>query len=414
LRSAPGQIRPIHDELAPDPVFGAVALLPDTGEPFWLRRMPAPSILVVDDQPINVQLLKRKLEREGIRVIAAYNGAEALDIIKRDKPELILLDVMMPDMDGIEVCQRLQAHDDTRGIPVIFITARTGKDSKIEGLGVGAVDYITKPIDLDETLARVQTQLRFVAINRQMIDLQRRLEESRKAATIGAVTQGIAHNLNNLLGVVIGYLDLVKAYYDKPEQVKKNAQHVEEAVQRIVTIIKQLSTLVVRSRPPLIKAGLHGVIQGAVERFHQDYRLTAPVTIDNPLNDLAIDTNFEVFEEVVAKVLINAWESYDNKPTDPRPIAIQTRVIEKGEEGKFVELRVVDHGRGIDPDIRDKMFEPFVSTKNTVGVGMGLTVARHALRNLGGEVSMTDTAGGGATAILVHPVEARKPRKSSE
>lgn len=374
--------------------------------------MAAPSILVVDDQPINVQLLKRKLEREGIRVVAAYNGLEALDCVKRDKPDLILLDVMMPDMDGIEVCQRLQSNDETRGIPVIFITARTGKESKIEGLGVGAVDYITKPIDLDETLARVQTQLRFVAINRQMIDLQRRLEESRKAATIGAVTQGIAHNLNNLLGVVIGYLDLVKAYYDKPEQVKKNAQHVEEAVQRIVTIIKQLSTLVVRSRPPLTKAGLHGLLMGSISRFHEDYKVTTPVTVDNPLNDLAIDTNFEVFEEVLEKVLINAWEAYDNKPTDPRPISIHTRTIEKPDEGKFVEIRVVDHGHGIDADIRDKMFEPFVSTKNTVGVGMGLTVARHALRNLGGEVSMTDTTGGGATAVLLHPIERRSKKHS--
>ena len=375
--------------------------------------MPAPSILVVDDQPINVQLLKRKLEREGIRVVAAYNGAEALDMVKRDKPDLILLDVMMPDMDGIEVCQRLQSSDETRGIPVIFITARTGKESKLEGLGVGAVDYITKPIDLDETLARVQTQLRFVAINRQMIDLQRRLEESRKAATIGAVTQGIAHNLNNLLGVVIGYLDLVKAYYDKPDQVKKNAQHVEEAVQRIVSIIKQLSTLVVRSRPPLSKAGLQDVLGGGISRFQQDYRLTAPVTIDNPLGDLLIDTNFEVFEEVLAKVFINAWEAYDNKPTDPRPISVVTRVIEKPDEGKFVELRIVDHGRGIDPEVRDKIFEPFVSTKNTVGVGMGLTIARHALRNLGGEVTMVDTAGGGATAVLIHPVE-KKVRKPSQ
>jgi two-component system, sensor histidine kinase and response regulator len=376
--------------------------------------MPAPSILVVDDQPINVQLLKRKLEREGIRVMAAYHGLEALDMVKKDKPDLILLDVMMPDMDGIEVCQRLQASDDTRGIPVIFITARTGKESKLEGLGVGAVDYITKPIDLDETLARVQTQLRFVAINRQMIDLQRRLEESRKAATIGAVTQGIAHNLNNLLGVVIGYLDLVKAYYDKPEQVKKNVQHVEEAVQRIVTIIKQLSTLVVRSRPPLTKAGLQGLIMGSVARLQEDYKITAAVTVNNPLGDLLIDTNFEVFEEVLAKVLINAWESYDNKPTDPRPIQVQTRTIDKPEEGKFIEITVVDHGRGIDNDIRDKMFEPFVSTKNTVGVGMGLTVARHAFRNLGGEVTVTDTNGGGATAVLTHPIEKKSKKKDAD
>lgn len=376
--------------------------------------MLSPCILVVDDQPINVQLLKRKLEREGIRVSTASNGLEALASVKQSLPDLILLDVMMPEMDGFEVCQRLQAEEATRSIPVIFITARTNKESKLEGLNVGAVDYITKPIDLDETLARVQTQLRFVAINRQLHDLTRRLEESRRAATIGAVTQGIAHNLNNLLGVVIGYLDLVKAYYDKPEQVKKNAQHVEDAVQRIVTIIKQLSTLVVKSRPPLIQARLQQLIEGGITRFHDDYKINAPVTIDNPLKELLIDTNFEIVEEVFAKVIINAWESYDNKPGDPRPISIQTALVEKPGEGKFVEFRVTDHGRGIDPNIRDKMFEPFVSSKNTVGVGMGMTVARHALRNLGGEVTMTDTAGGGATAILMHPVEKRSRRAISD
>jgi C4-dicarboxylate-specific signal transduction histidine kinase len=207
---------------------------------------------------------------------------------------------------------------------------------------------------------------------------------------------------------------LVKAYYDKPEQVKKNAQHVEDAVQRIVTIIKQLSTLVVKSRPPLIKASVQSLLEGGIGRFHNDYRLSAPVTIDNPLGELIIDTNYEIVEEVLAKVLINAWEGYDNKPTEPRPISIHTCTIDKPEEGKFVEIRVTDHGHGMDSDIRDKMFEPFVSTKNTVGVGMGLTVARHALRNLGGEVTVIDTAGGGATAVLMHPVERKSKRTFEE
>lgn len=372
--------------------------------------MAIPNILVVDDQPISVQLLKRKLEREGIRVTTAYNGIEALSAVQKDKPDLILLDVMMPDMDGIEVCQRLQSNEETRSIPVIFITARTSKEGKLEGLGVGAVDYITKPIDLDETLARVQTQLRFVSINREMVDLQRRLVESRRAATIGAVTQGIAHNLNNLLGVVIGYLDLVKAYYDKPEQVKKNAQHVEDAVHRIVAIIKQLSSLVVRTRPPLSKAGLQTLIDGGVRRFQAEHRISAPVTIDNALADLPIDSNIETFEDVLAKIMINAWESYENGPGDPRPIWISTELVSKPGEPKSVHIHVDDRGRGLDPEIKDHIFEPFISSKNTVGVGMGLTVARHALRGLGGEVTMNDREGGGARATLIHPLEKRLRR----
>ncbi len=373
----------------------------------------APSILIVDDQPINVQLLKRKLEREGLLVVPAYSGIEALDLISKSKPDLILLDVMMPDMDGIEVCRRLQSSADTRSIPVIFVTARTSKEGKIEGLNVGAVDYITKPIDLDETLARVQTQLRFLSVNREMIDLQRRLVDARRAATIGAVTQGIAHNLNNLLGVVIGHLDLIKAYYDKPEQVQKNAAQIDNAIARIVSIIKQLSLLVVRTYPPFTKGNLQQLLEGCVQRFHHDNKLTAPVTIDNPLGALMIDTNYEMFEEVVSKVLINAWEAYDAAPDAPRPITIHTKLVERPGKDQFLQIVVDDQGHGIDPEIRDRVFEPFVSTKHTVGVGMGLTIARHALRNLDGEVMLNEREGGGTTVTLLHPLE-QKPRKRSD
>ncbi|MFY9925486.1 MAG: hybrid sensor histidine kinase/response regulator [Opitutaceae bacterium] len=371
--------------------------------------MSSERILVVDDQPINVQLLKRKLERCGLAVSTANNGLEALEQVKLHKPDLILLDLMMPDMDGIEVCQRLQERSDTRSIPVIFVTARTTKESKLEGLAVGAVDYITKPIDLDETVARVQTQLRFAAINRENLELQRRLEESRRAATIGAVAQGIAHNLNNLLGVVIGYLDLIKAGYDKPPVVKKNAQNVDDAIQRIVGIIRQLSTLVVKSRPDLARVPLERLIDGGIRRFHNDYKLTAGVVVTNATPDLEIDTNIETFEEVLSKVLMNAWESYQDSPAEQRPISIYTRVFDKARGEKMLEIRVDDSGRGIAEEIRDRMFEPFVSTKRTVGVGMGLTIARHSLRSVGGEVTMSSRPEGGSSAVLVHPV--RDPRR---
>jgi len=367
--------------------------------------MAASKILVVDDQPINVQLLKRKLEREGMIVTTAYSGREALDLVAQDKPDLILLDVMMPEMDGIEVCQRLQTDPDTKVIPIIFITARTSKEGKIEGLGVGAVDYITKPIDLDETLARVQTQLRFVTMNRELVELQRRLGESRRAATIGAVTQGIAHNLNNLLGVVIGYVDLIKAYHEKPELVRKNAQHLEDAVNRIVAIIKQLTNLVVKNKPLLVRTSLAQLIEGSVRRYQTEFRIDQPVTIENQAGDLSLETNVEVFEDSMAKLLINAWESYHDAPDDQRQITIRTEVVERPDEGRVLFVHIVDRGRGIDPEILDHAFEPFISSKHTVGVGMGLTVARHAMRNLGGEVTLAAGEGGGAVATLRHPID---------
>lgn len=372
--------------------------------------MSAPAkVLVVDDQPVNVQLLKRALEREGIAAIPAHSGQDALDLVQREQPDLILLDVMMPEMDGIEVCQRLQQDGRHKNIPVIFITARSSKEGRLAGLGVGAVDYITKPIDLDETIARVHTHLRVVRINREMLDLQRRLEEARRAASIGAITQGIAHNLNNLLGVVLGYLDLIKAQAHKPDSVRANAENLESAVQRIVGIIRQLSSLVVKSRLPTIPVPLDRLIDGAVARFRADARHQDAIEVENPLGGLAIHTHVEMFEETLEKLLLNARESYGDAHPGPRPIVIRAGLLpEPGPDGRVLALHVEDQGRGIDPLVRDHMFEPFISSKNTVGVGMGLTVARHALRNMGGDLVIEDRAGGGVIATLTHPLERRR------
>ncbi len=371
--------------------------------------MTAAKVLVVDDQPVNVQLLKRALERDQIVVIPAYSGQDALDLVEREKPDLILLDVMMPDMDGIEVCQRIQQDGRHKNIPVIFITARSSKEGRLAGLGVGAVDYITKPIDLDETLARVHTQLRVVQVNREMIDLQRRLEEARRAASIGAITQGIAHNLNNLLGVVLGYLDLIKSHATKPDSVRANAENLETAVQRIVGIIRQLTSLVVKSRLPTIPIPLDHLIEGALRRLRDEHRHEDPIIVNNALGPLPIHTHVEMFEDALTKVLVNARESYGESHRGPRPITVHAALLdENGPEGRILALRVEDQGRGIDALVRDHMFEPFISSKNTVGVGMGLTVARHSLRNMGGDLVVDDRPGGGVIATLTHPVERRR------
>ncbi len=367
--------------------------------------MSVSRILVVDDQLINVQLLKRKLERHNLAVTPAYSGQEALDSIREHKPDLILLDVIMPEMDGIEVCRRLQANDETKSIPVIFITARNTKEGKIEGLAVGAVDYITKPIDLDETLARVQTQLRFVSINREMLDLQRRLAEARRTAIIGAVAQGIAHNLNNLLGVVIGYLDLIKTVAENSESVRKNTGKVEEAVDRIVNIIKQLTTVVSKTRLPTQNFALADLVEGAIGRFEAEKEISDTVFVDNTTGNLEISSNVEVFESALTALPLNAWDAYGDDFTSHRSIGLSIAVIEDSE-APMIEMRVEDQGTGIDPGIRDHMFEPFISSKRTVGVGMGLTVARHALRSMGGDLVLEDRPDCGTVAIAKHPIKA--------
>jgi CheY-like chemotaxis protein len=363
--------------------------------------MPPAKILVVDDQPVNVQLLKKKLERESMAVTTAESGQEALDLVRRDPPDLILLDIMMPDMDGFEVCQRLQADPATRAIPVIFVTARGTKESKLEGLATGAVDYITKPVDLDEMLARVQTQLRVLAINREKLDLEQRLAESRHAATIGSVSQGIAHNLNNLLAVVLGYIDLIRLQSAKPELVKSNAANVENAIKRIADVIKQLNLLAIETRPPTIEVPLDKLLAGGVARFQTDNHIDAAPLTENPLGDLIVHVQVEAFERILSALLLNAWESHGDATPDRRSVELRSR---RTGDAKSIEILIEDRGRGIAPGIRAHLFEPLVRTQQHVGVGMGLTIARHSLRNMGGDLALSDREGGGTTATITYPL----------
>ena len=146
--------------------------------------MERPKILVVDDQLLNIRLLERKLELNQMDVFSCTNGPEAIELATKHLPDVILLDIMMAGMNGFEVCRELKKREATKEIPVIFITALTSKEEKIEGLEVGAADYVTKPLELDEILARVRTQMRIVEEHRANIRLTRQLEESRRQAAI--------------------------------------------------------------------------------------------------------------------------------------------------------------------------------------------------------------------------------------
>ncbi len=370
-----------------------------------MSKKQQPKILVVDDQPINIKLLQRKLERQGMDVYVAYNGRECLDTVEETKPDLILLDIMMPEMDGIETCQRLKSNPVTETIPIIFITAKASKEGKLEGLDAGAVDYITKPIDLDETLARVRTQLRLQEMFRENLKLQERLGDARKAAAVGAITQGIAHNLNNLLGVVVGYLDLIKNGHDSPDMVKRSVGLMDHAITRMVNIIRQLGTIANNERHELAALSVPDLIESSIERFKEEYEVPAEVVVESTLEgDTRISANAETFEIILGKLLINAWESYaKDTESDKRPIKL-TAGIQREKGPAMLELKVIDEGEGIDSEVTDTLFEPFITTKTSVGRGMGLTIARHTIRNLEGELHLKENADRGVTATLTHPL----------
>ena len=362
-----------------------------------------PKILIVDDQPINIKIVQRKIEKAGMEVLVASNGHECLDIVAINKPDIILLDIMMPEMDGIETCQKLQENPDTSDIPIIFITAKSAKEDVLHGLDTGAVDYITKPLELDETLARIRTQLRVQEMHRENLDLTNRLADMRRTSTVGAITQGIAHNLNNLLGVVVGYIDLMKIGKNKPELVERSIGSMESAITRMVTIVSQLSSMAAQEDIHKSPINLLDLFENTINRFKEEYSLDVEVEISSELPpEFVFQTNSEIFEGAVGKLLINAYESY-SKDATYRPVTIKVSYINEDEilqPGSQFLIEILDEGTGIDEEVKDNFFEPFITTKTSVGRGMGLTVARHALRNMNCELTVDERPSGGISARI--------------
>jgi signal transduction histidine kinase len=338
-------------------------------------------------------------------VAPACDGPTCLKLVPEYQPDIILLDVMMPGMDGYEVCSILQNDPKTRDIPIIFITASASKEGRLHGLDTGAVDYITKPIDLEETAARVRTQLNLRRSYRENVNLQRRLGEARRAAAVGAVTQGVAHNLNNLLGVLVGYVDLLKVGVNDPEKVKRSVGLMETSVRRMVDIISQLSTIANEETFDLYAVNLQTLLESSLERFRaeQAFEGEVPVRNEQP-RDYTFHTNTEVFESIVERLLTNAFEACQEAADGAGEVWIE---VERVEEDVVHELRVSVHdtGPGISEEVRENLFDPFITTKVTVGRGLGLTMARHAARNLGGELTVEDKPDGGVVATLTFPVE---------
>jgi DNA-binding response OmpR family regulator len=370
--------------------------------------MAQPKILVIDDQLLNIRLLEHKLERSEMTVISSTNGPEGIRIAQEEKPDVILLDIMMPGMSGIEVCKVLKQEAATKEIPVIFITARTSKEDKLEGFDVGAADYLIKPFELDETLARIKTQLRIIQEHQDNIRLTRQLEQSRRQASIMHLTEGIAHNLNNLLGVMVGYLSLMKRNAQDPLKIHKNTDRMDSAIKRMTRIVQQLTVIGQFNSLKKDTVPLQKILKGAVARFHRLAGTECPVEITNNAGDaFEFSTNKEILEVCLDRLLTNAFESYDEmegrKHEDPRLVELVITLIEKSG-AEHIELKVLDEGKGLDPEIKDAIFEPFVTSSSVIGRGMGLTIARHSAQCLGGSIEVEDREDGGVAAVVTLPL----------
>jgi diguanylate cyclase (GGDEF)-like protein len=188
-------------------------------------------ILLVDDVPLNIEILFQTLKSKNYQISMANNGAKALELIPKLQPDLILLDIMMPVMDGIETCKRLKADESTREIPVIFITAKSTTDDVVEGFKVGGVDYVTKPFRLEEVLARVETHLRLRKAQKDKDDLISELKDTQEIL-MNSAKMDLLTGLYNRVGLE-----------EKLEQEQSRSQRSEKPFSIILADIDHINNI---------------------------------------------------------------------------------------------------------------------------------------------------------------------------
>lgn len=348
-------------------------------------------ILVAEDQATYLGFLFIALEQAGYTVRVVDSGAAALVSAQRELPDLILLDVMMPNLDGFETCRRLKADPATRDVPVIFMTALADAVNETAGLQLGAVDYITKPIQLETALARVRTHL-------TMRQLQQALQ--RQNRELDAYARTVAHDLKSPVTAIIGAAQLLAAHFDTAPRAELRAyvDLIGKAGQRVAITIDELLTLagIERTAVTIQPLAMGAIVERACERLRLmigDYgaELLLPASWPTALG------HAPWIELVWTNYLSNGLK-YGGKP--PR----LSLGAEPAGEG-MIRCWVQDNGPGLSTEERAQLFTEWTRLHPgaTNGHGLGLAIVRRIVERLGGSVGVESEAGRGSRFFFTLP-----------
>ena len=375
-------------------------------------------ILIVDDQRTNIELLY-ELFQEEYQVYFAMHGEEALVSAQSQLPDLILLDVMMPDMDGREVCRRLKSMPETREIPIIFVTAMKEELDEELGLQLGAVDYVTKPINPLTVKLRVKNQLELKQHRDRLEELvvlrTAELESARKVAEAGNRAKHdflsvVSHELRNPLSSIIGFADFMVTE-GKDEGAREQAQYILDAGHRMLELVNDILDLtriepetgyrkqsLIFYLPELLEE-----VQSAIEKMVRVRKLSLIVSLDDAVPK-SVQGDRKRLLQVLRHLLTNAV-----KFTLTGTIRLDVSLSPKADSPHVLLFRVTDTGIGISPEKQEIIFQHFtqlasVNTRPEGGLGLGLTICKRFVDVLGGSLWVDSALDRGSvfsfTAIL--------------
>ncbi|MEG3895649.1 MULTISPECIES: response regulator [unclassified Microcoleus] len=417
-------------------------------------------ILIVDDTPTNLDVISEALSNAGYKVAIATSGERAIQQVERRPPDLILLDVMMPGIDGFETCQRLKANEKTCDIPVIFMTALADVDNKVKGLKLGAVDYVTKPFQEQEVLARVKTHLQLRLLTQtleqqvaqktaELQAAQLQIIQREKLSAMGNLVAGVAHEINNPVGFIsgniqpaldyikdlFGLLDLVQqesanfsvAIQEEIEAIDldyiredlpKLIESMQEGVKRIQDISISLRTFSRADSDRPIACNIHDGIDSTIMILKHRLKASDTRPEIQVIKDYGDFRKIECYAGQLNQVFMNisgnaidaleesnTGRSYAEIKINPNQIIIKT---ELSEDRQQVIIRIKDNGIGMSEAVHSKIFDDLFTTKGVgKGTGLGLAIARQIVEEKhGGSLNVNSILGSGTEFIITLPIKA--------
>ncbi|RKZ92454.1 MAG: hybrid sensor histidine kinase/response regulator [Candidatus Parabeggiatoa sp. nov. 1] len=379
---------------------------------------PKSTLLIIDDMPANIAVLLEFLSRDGFKVLASQSGQQGIETAEYAQPDLILLDVMMPGISGFEVCQKLKANPKTQDIPIIFMTALSNTDNKVNGFQLGAADYITKPLQYEEVLARVNTHIKIrkqqqqiLLQNEQLQErtllLEKRTEELEKRnLELDAFAHTVAHDLKNPLGEMIGLIEvLVESFptaLQLPAKWTKRFQLVQKSGQQSVNIIDALLLLAGVSRQRRVETitlNMSSIVTKVVEQRLVHMIEQYQAKIDFP----EVWPMVKGYPSWVEEIWINYVSNGLKYGGQPPYLALGADTIRPG----MIRFWVRDNGKGLTLEEQAQLFTPFtrLHQARVEGHGLGLSIVQQIAEKLGGEVGVESELGKGSIFYFTLPAD---------
>ena len=355
--------------------------------------MKRQTVMIVDDTPANIELLSESLG-DDYELIFATSGGDALELIQADKPDLLLLDVMMPGMDGYQLCTLLKGDPATRDIPIIFVTAMCQEEDEIKGLELGAIDYVTKPISPHIVRARVRNHLELKRYRDLLESLSTAADRAKKE-----FLRSISHELRTPLTPILGMTDLVLTS-EEDDDKRKYLSLVQKAAMKLLGIIEDLietsrleGELVRLENTPFLLRTFLEVVVGEHAAQAQSKGLKLGMQLDPALPE-AVSADQGMLRKLLSMILGNAL-----KFTSRGEVGLEVQLRE--DAAPRLRFSVADTGIGLAQEDLARIFNDFTQSDGSVtrafpGLGLGLTLARRIAELMGGRIWAEARPGGGS------------------